>query len=128
VSRFITELEVEEVGTSNEWKLLAPLLYASDLVNQVIQVPVNFVTDFASVPRIPLAFLLTGNTSHKAAVVHDYLYTTQPFSRSICDAILKEAILVCGEPAWRAQLMYLGVRIGGWKPWNRRAKDSTGAN
>ncbi len=117
MSRFLTNLEVEEVSdTDNEgrgaWKLLKPLVYLSDIAG-IISVPAGFVTDFASVPRVPIAFWLTGDTAHPAAVVHDYLYVTGDLPRPVADAVLKEASAVAGVPAWRRWMMWSAVRLFG---------------
>lgn len=117
MSCFKTRLDVELIDDRSAdgrglWRLVAPLVYVSDLAG-VITVPADFVTDFASVPRLPLMFLLAGDTSHEAAVVHDYLYSTHIVDRATADAVLREASAVIGVPAWRRWLMWAGVRIGG---------------
>jgi hypothetical protein len=104
---------------------LQPLIYESDVAQRVFIVPAGFTTDLASVPRIPLAFLLTGGTSSEAAVVHDYAYARAIVPRDVADQVFKEAAVVSGEPAWRATLMWAGVRLGGWMAWNdHRARNS----
>ena len=95
------------------WELVEALYYRSDLAGRTIIVPPGFRTDLASVPRLPLVYWLTGDTSHAAAVVHDYLYGSREVSRKMADDILREASRVTGVPAWRRFLMYLGVRVGG---------------
>lgn len=123
MSHFITDLEVRKLGRDGSadkrgtWKLLAPLVYASDRLGDTITVPTGFITDFASVPRIPIAHLLAANCGHEAAVIHDWLYTTHQVPRGKADAIFEEALLVGKEPAWRAWLMWAGVRIGGGGPY-----------
>lgn len=118
MSKFINELKVDELeDNSNDgrgtWRLLEPLIYQSDYVGKTIVVPEGFVTDFASVPRLPVAFLLAGGCGHKAAVIHDWLYTSHEVSRADADKVLGEALEASGQPTWRAMLMYAGVRIGG---------------
>lgn len=122
MSRFITSLRVQEVDDISHdgrgtWKLLDALVYQSDVLARMVTVPAGFVTDFASVPRIPVAFLLVGDTAHQAAVVHDWLYTSHELSRAQADAVLREAATLAGVPAWRAWLMWAGVRLGGFGPW-----------
>lgn len=117
MSKFLTELDVALLSdTENEgrgsWKLLSPLVYQSDLAG-IIVVPTGFVTDYASVKRIPLVFDAFGDTAHKAAVVHDLLYSTGYLSRAVADAVLKEAMLLTGVPAWRAWPMWIMVRLFG---------------
>jgi hypothetical protein len=117
VSRFLTPLRAEKSG--DYWTILQPLVYMSDLARNTFVVPEGFVTDFASVPRLPLMFLLAGNEAHEAAVVHDFAYSRQEMTRSQADALFEEAAIASGEPEWRARLMWLGVRAGGWVAWNR---------
>lgn len=82
-----------------------------------VEVPAGFETDFASVPRLPLAYLVAGNTSHKAAVIHDYLYKTQA-PRADADAVFRAAMRAEGVSAWRRGLMWAAVRAFGWAPYN----------
>lgn len=123
MSHFITPLEVRKLSQDNSadrrgtWKLLTPLVYHSDMAGSVI-VPAGFVTDFASVPRLPVAYLLTANRGHEAAVLHDWAYSTHWITRSQADALFAEALAVGGEPAWRRGLMWAGVRLGGWWAWD----------
>jgi hypothetical protein len=117
MARFLTPLRAEKSG--EYWTVLQPLIYDSDVACKVFIVPEGFVTDFASVPRLPLAFLLTGDAAHSAAVIHDYAYKTAIVDRETADAVFKEAAMVSGEPPWRATLMHWGVRLGGWIAWNK---------
>jgi hypothetical protein len=118
VSKFVTPLRVEKID-GNKWRLLQPLVYRSDVAKTVFYVPAGEDTDFASVPRVPLAFLLAGDSAHAAAVVHDHLYKTHEVDRAMADRVFEEAALVCGEPTWRAALMWAGVRVGGWHAWDK---------
>ncbi len=99
--------------------MTTPLLYRSKLLGREIAVPVGFKTDFASVPRLPLVYLAFGGIGDKAAVVHDYLYHSA-FERALADAILKEALLVCKIPTWKAWMMWGGVRLFGWRRYNQK--------
>lgn len=122
MSKFLTPLVAEKDG--KVWTVMQPLIYMSDVASKVFVVPEGFVTDFASVPRIPLAFLLTGDSAHQAATLHDRLYSTGELPREMADAVFKEAAIVSGEPSWKATLMWMGVRAGGWMAWNdHRARD-----
>ena len=86
-----------------------------------IRVPNGFVTDFASVPRIPLAFMLFGGIGEYAAVIHDWLYRTNMYPREICDAIFKEMLLhVDKTSGFRAWCMHRAVRIGGGGPYENK--------
>lgn len=120
MSAFLTELKVENASALDDgnWRLTAPLVYQSDVAGQTFTVPAGFVTNFASVPRAPLVYLLCGDTSSEAAAVHDFLYSApHPVTRSVADAVLKEASAVTGVARWRRVLMWAGVRVGGASHW-----------
>lgn len=109
---FKTRLKTEMIG--NHHKLLSPLVFKSSIAGVgIIAVPVGFITDFASVPRIPLVYALTGNTSHRAAVVHDYLYHKGEIPRETADKVFLEAMKYRNVPFWRRQAMYWAVRLCG---------------
>ncbi len=121
---FVTDLKVELIDGAAEsgrglWKLTAPLIYDSELPELIadqteyIIVPTGYETDFASVPRIPIAFLLAGDTASQAAALHDYLYESAIFSRKTSDEIFREAAQKTGTPWWRTIILYAGVRIFG---------------
>ena len=119
MSAFRTALAMERADKpgSGKWVLLKPLVYYSDILGKEITVPAEFETDLASVPRLPIIFWLTGATADEAAVIHDYLYTTRDVSRSVADAVMREASAVMGTPGWQRGLMWFGVRVGGRAYW-----------
>jgi hypothetical protein len=117
ISMFETPLKVAQVGKGH-WRLDADLVFFSEAIGYVV-VPEGFVTDFASVPRIPFAYMLTGGKASSASVIHDYLYSTQGVSRATADAVFYEAIRVEGHSRFTASLMWLGVRVGGWWAWDK---------
>jgi hypothetical protein len=136
LSRFLTDLDVRRhvLDTSADkrgtWSLLHRFGYYSELLGHNVWVPKGFVTDFASVPRIPVAFLLAGNSAQEAAVIHDWLYTAHKVgrlevTRAMADAVFKEAALASDVAGWRAQMMYLGVRIGGAGPYRADGQPQT---
>lgn len=124
MSAFLTHLEVEEVKDDDPrqdgrstWRLTDDLIYQSDLLGGLVTVPKGFVTDFASVPRLPVVWYLAGGTDQEAAVVHDFLYHSHTIARAQADAVLREASAVNGQPWWRRNLMWAGVRLFGGKPY-----------
>jgi hypothetical protein len=121
MSKFLTELEVEPATSLDDgnWRLIAPLVYQSDVAGLTFTVPVGFVTNYASVPRVFLAYELFGNTANVAAVVHDFAYTApSPIARSVADAVFREAAILTGVPQWKADAMYEGVRLFGGSHYN----------
>lgn len=118
---FLTELstvKVKEAGDAGRarWRLTADLAYHSQLHGMII-VPSGFITDFASVPRLPVAYWLTGDTAHASAVVHDYLcrvhYESCKISWKRAAQVFIEAMKHEQVPAWRRTMMYWGVRLAG---------------
>lgn len=123
MSAFLTELQVKPATGKDDgqWQLLADLVYQSDVAEMTFTVPAGFITNFASVPRIPIVYELAGDTASDAATVHDYLYSTHVVPRSVADAVLREASGVTDVPDWRRQLMWAGVRAFGWLYWGGAA-------
>ena len=115
-AQFLTQLQVKRVAAM--WVLTAPLRYGTEIGGpRVIVVPKGFITDFASVPRLPMTYLLAGDTAHAAAVIHDFLYRNKLGTRRQADAIFFEAMAADGEPAWRRWAMWSAVRVGGRWTW-----------
>lgn len=83
------------------------------LEEREIIVPEGFETDLASVPRVPVVYLAVGGRGHKAAVLHDWLYSTTMFTRKQCDQYFYHALRESGVNYFYAKAMYAGVRIGG---------------
>ena len=126
MSRFTSPLDCRKLPGTREgralWQLLAPLGYESDLLGAPVVVPAGYITDFASVPRLPLAYLMAGDTAHEAAVIHDFLYTThgldgRAITRAQADAVFREAIRASGDQMAPGWLMWLAVRVGGRSSW-----------
>jgi hypothetical protein len=113
--KFLTTLDVRDID-DHKWLLLAP--FVVDVEGAAIVVPEGFVTDFASVPRLPITYMLFANIGHRGAVVHDYLYSTGEVPREYADLIFKELLLAEGVGEFRANAMYLGVRAAGGMYYN----------
>lgn len=118
MSKFYTTLRIAKVD-DKRWQLEAPLVYFSDSLLRAFHVPTGFITDFASVPRLPLAYLLAGGKANAAAVIHDWLYSTHKVDRKTADAVFREAIVAEGYSRFTAWLMWSGVRLGGWAAWDK---------
>jgi hypothetical protein len=114
---FLTELvtrKVKEAGSTGraKWELQQDLAFHSARVGLIIA-PAGFVTDFASVPRVPLAYWLTGDTAHKSAVIHDYICRVWVPRLRItwreAALVFEECMKHEGVPAWRRKLMTWAV-------------------
>lgn len=130
MSAFADPLEVEILDRARGGRVTARLLRGFSYRpstggdGQLIAVPAGFVTDFASVPwgfwniEPPL-----GAAGGKAAVIHDYLYSTRGlggrYSRAQADGIFRQALGALGAPRWKQALLWAAVRIGGASGWGR---------
>jgi len=121
MGRFHTPLRVELVdqATKARWRLLEPLVFYSELVGDLVTVPADFETDFASVPRLPYTYMLAGDTAHAAATVHDWLYHggMPGVRRATADEIFFEAMVASGVVGWRRNLMLAAVQLFGRGAW-----------
>jgi hypothetical protein len=114
-------LRVEESGWDAagraQWELTAPLMFESERFGTLI-VPPTFRTNYASVPRLPLVFLLAGDRSHKEAALHDWLYTCHALTREESDAVFLEALLLNPKIGpGLAHTMHKAVRWFGESSW-----------
>lgn len=70
---FDSQLSIQAV-TATTWSLLAPLVWTGTKGDTFV-VPIGFVTDFATVPRILVWKTLPYGPYTRAAVLHDWLLT-----------------------------------------------------
>ena len=122
MAKFLTELNARLKDDDRIWIIDSRLVYESDLVGIII-VPEGFETDFASVPRIPVFYILFGDRAHRESVIHDYLYRSDSFpsvSRGQADNVFLEAMKCRGKRFFVRYAMYWGVRAGGWTAYHKR--------
>lgn len=115
---FLSTLHCELVASGwwqRKWRLTKPLMYHSVLLDMTIIVQSGFMTDFASVPRIPFIWWVAGATAQRAAIIHDYLYRAKRYSRKVCDQVFLEAMKATGISLMQRYIMYWAVRaFGNW--------------
>lgn len=122
MARFLTPLRVQLIdeidhaniaggeGARPSWRLLHPLIFESEVLGRVYEVPAGFDTDFASVPRTAVTAKYIG-LANKAAVLHDHAYRTKDLSKDDADAMFLEAMTVDNIPS--RSLLYAAVRAFG---------------
>jgi hypothetical protein len=123
MAKFLNTLCADEIGIfqgRTVHKLLRELVWENGLIR--VTIPVDFETDLASVPRVPIAYLLWGDRAHREAVLHDYLYRIDAVplvEKEEADLYFREA-MIGQDNSWAVyQPMYLGVRIGGASSYHR---------
>lgn len=94
--------------------------YHYQLSTRLIIIPVNFISDLASIPRIFWCFLEpSGKNYVRASVIHDYLYSKKSIeaykdlSRREADKIFLEVMKIEGVFIFKRYMMYISVRIFG---------------
>jgi hypothetical protein len=115
--KFRTQLHV--VKDNGSWRLIVP--FVVKVGGETFVVPPDFETDFASVPRVPLAYWFAGNTAHKAAVLHDYLYSIG-YDKTRADDIFLAVMEAEGVSWWRRRLMYRAVKWFGQRAYDKHTE------
>jgi hypothetical protein len=95
------------------WELVEPLGYQSPTLAVTVTAPAGFITDFASVPRIPIAYELAGDLAEDCATIHDFCYATGCVSRETADLLLREMMGERGFGWLRRWSIYAAVRAFG---------------
>jgi len=121
-------------GDRVQWQLSRQIIYdvGAEFSGESIRVPVEFVTDLASIPKPFRNLLPPDGPWVKAAVIHDFLFATSgtcvfrgfrycdretPYSWKEANAILAEAMVVLGVPASKRAAINAGVAIGSRGAW-----------
>jgi hypothetical protein len=128
MSRFTKILTVSPLGDGRTWFLREEFGYdiGSEGSGDSIDVPVGFLTDFASVPR-PFWWLFpTWGRYGNAAVIHDFCYWQQEIDRRRSDQIFLEAMRVLGVGPITRTLLFSAVRVFGGIPWWRARRQRDG--
>lgn len=86
-----------------------------------VEVPIGFVTDFASIPQIFWSVLPKDGKYTFAAILHDYLYWTQDRERAQCDEVLSTVMQEFGVGTTDRNAIYWAVRAGGGSAWDENA-------
>jgi len=83
-----------------------------------VTVPVGFVTDFASIPRVAWSMLPPDGNYTYPAVVHDFLYWSQTTTRKQADEIFRLMMKEFGVAGPVIATIHAGVRAGGQLAWS----------
>lgn len=120
---------VTYVGPGNVWRLEEDYPYRDG--TSIVTVPMGFLFDLASIPRIFWSLIAPFELSITAPLLHDFLYhyrgdpppgsITPPrrYSRADADRLFREVMEAEGVPGWRRTLAFLAVRAFGWLGWRR---------
>jgi len=138
MSAFLDQFRGAQTGWSDGravWTTLAPLRYQSTLLMATVIVPAVFITDLASVPRVPVLWLAAGGRGTRSSTLHDFPYqfgfwwiinqdsgrwVRYEVNKSLTDEVFHESLLadpISGAGRVRAWEMYQAVRWGGRGVW-----------
>jgi hypothetical protein len=124
LSKFLEPLRVELIDDGDTWQVLEPFDYdIGEVGGEKIEVPEGTITDFGSVPKPLWGLISPIGKATRGFVLHDYCYQVQIYTRSKCDKILLEALGVLGVSWLKRRAIYVGVRLGGWIPWNKHSRE-----
>lgn len=102
--------------------ILRDIAYTTAELGPVV-VPRGFESDGCSMPR--LFWRLLGHPFDmmylREAVLHDWLYRSQPCDRKTADRIFRAALVGRIGPI-RRRAIYWGLRLGGWLAWRGNRK------
>jgi len=119
---FLDELVVSPMRDGYTWFLTERFRYSGGLVRKdgpvSIIVPPRFETDFASVPSPFWIIFPKWGTYGPAAVLHDWLYWEQKFSKDQADQIFLEAMKTLRVSQWKTWVLYKAVSWFGQKAWD----------
>jgi hypothetical protein len=101
-------------GGSRLWRLVKPFRFQGA---RCINVPVGFITDGASVPRLCWPLFSPTGSYLGAAVIHDFLYSSKVLTRKESDLVFLEAMKAAGVGLFTRRLVFAAVRVGGWAAW-----------
>lgn len=125
--QFISLLNLQEyspnkVPVPDEWVVTDPLIGLRSNGTKVdsIIVPRGFITDLASIPPAFRGVFNVNGLLRAPAVIHDWLYCSQRYSRAEADAIFLEAMEARGMTKGERYTVYAVVRTFGWRYYNKR--------
>ena len=124
MSRFTNMLLVSPLPDGKTWIIRSDFGYdiGGEGSKETINVPIGFMTDFASVPRILWGAIPRWGKYGNAAVVHDFIYWEQTYPRKRADDIFLEAMRVLGVSKIVCRTIYYSVRLFGALAWRNNAK------
>jgi hypothetical protein len=121
--QFISPLDLQEymlngLSVPNEWVVDQPLIALHG--DDKLIVPRGYITDLASIPRVFRNVFNVNGPLRAPAVLHDWLYSSQRFTRAQSDAIFLLAMEARGIEKAERYAVYAAVRTFGWRYWNKR--------
>ena len=120
---FLTTIDVRYID-GVKWQLTAPyyaVVTHKDDSYRIIKAPSGFITDFASIPRMPLVFLRFAGMAGLPALAHDVLYSEggSEDDRTYADLVFLQGMIDSGMDKIDANAMFQAVRVFGLSSFNK---------
>jgi hypothetical protein len=122
MSKFTGRLILSPNEDETLWTVEEAFSFDSAVLNTTIMVPKGFVTDGASVPRAFWNIIPPFGKYGQAAILHDYLYRWQAFTREQSDDVLLEGMLASGCSQFQYLTIYMAVHTFGGAAWEEDKK------
>ena len=124
---FLTELKVEVLRRTNNRRVTSALVYRMGYDQEYVVLK-NFVTNYASIPRILYSIIHPSEPFLvKGAVIHDYLYSSEcrySCTRRQADLILYRACRDSGGSFFLSYLVFVSVRLFGGSSFRQNGVDA----
>lgn len=121
MDEILVEPILQPVAKGYTWEVKDPFTFKDDEIGVQV-VPDGFVSDLGSIPRFFWNIIPPFGPATPAYLAHDFLYFSQQYERSTCDAVLLRLMNVCGVGFFTRHLVYRNVRLFGWMAWEQDAK------
>jgi hypothetical protein len=121
--KYPDKILLEDVGMSGDSRLFRTLQdFRFFSKHGLITVPKGTITDGASIPRVFWSILSPFGEYFKAALPHDFLYSSdnKTHTRKQADEILLEGMVVLGVNPVKRFAIYRAVRWFGWRCYSGR--------
>jgi hypothetical protein len=123
------------IGGQRAAVLAADWLYCYPPTRELVLVPRDYVTDFASIPRFARHIIEPYGDNAEGAVAHDWFYAVgEPGQRAKADSVLRQGLKeqhvgwLTRNVVWAAVRMFGGRSYGGSREWDQRfGNPQTGA-
>lgn len=117
---FKTDLTLTAIsGRPDQWYVGAPLVW--EFAGLTITVPVGFITDLASIPKIIdwVPDLNRTGLTRRPGCLHDWLYGGERWhGKAFADSMLYQACIAEGMDPRGATAVYEGVHLFGKSSWD----------
>ena len=138
---FTSTLKTEWLAGGNQWRVIESFEFHSGLPDSglYVFVPEGFVSDLASIPFGARWLIPKAGKNAQAAVCHDKCYRDGtmtiridgktkdvPVSRGMADSMMYQAMRALKVKAWRRELIFRALKVGGWYRWNQLRKANVG--